>query len=153
MADAHSLMIDQNLLRQAADLYAIGADRRDKALWRQVLAEECVIEGPGFITQGRDACLQLIDALDHMYRATRHDVLQQRVIIDEDAAVGETYCAASHLLRDRDAILVWAIRYQDAWRRDDEGWRFTRRSLLLDWTETRPVNAGTSMNQFKDMTL
>ncbi len=153
MAGALALMIDQSLLRQAADIYAIGADRRDKALWRQILAEECVIEGPGFIAQGRDACLQSIDALDQMYRTTRHEVLQQRVTIEGDGAVGETYCTASHLLRDRDAILVWAIRYQDAWRRDETGWRFIRRSLLLDWTDTRPVSAENSTNHAKDMTL
>jgi hypothetical protein len=153
MADTLALMIDHSLLRQAADIYAIGADRRDKALWRQVLAEECVIEGPGFIAQGRDACLQSIDALGQMYRATRHEVQQQVVTIDGDSAIGETYCTASHLLPDRDAILVWAIRYQDVWRRNSEGWRFIRRSLSLDWTETRPVGPGTFTNQVRDMTL
>ena len=139
--DAIQLMLDQHLLRQAADIYAIGADRRDKALWRQVLAEDCAIEGPGFTSTGRDNCLLSIDALAQMFRATQHRVHQQMVTIDGDTAVGETYCTAEHLLPDRDAVLVWAIRYQDEWRRDASGWCFTRRKLILDWSETRPVIA------------
>ena len=132
-------IVDQSLLRDTADLYAIGADRRDKALWRQVLADDCVIEGPGFTSVGRDNMLLSIDALSEMFRATQHRVHQQVTAIDGDRAVGETYCTAEHLLRDRDAVLVWAIRYQDQWRREGEAWRFTRRELIVDWSETRPV--------------
>lgn len=152
MADLLGPMIDKSLLRQTADLYAIGADRRDKALWQRVLAEDCVISGPGFDFQGRAACLQSIDALGQMFRSTRHDVRQQFVSIDGETATGETYCTASHLFQDRDAILVWAIRYQDAWRREGEDWQFTRRTLLLDWSETRPVTVGTFTNKTKDIT-
>jgi len=43
------------------------------------------------------------------------------------------------LLKDTDMILVWSIRYQDAWRRDDGVWRFTHRRLIVDWEETRAV--------------
>lgn len=132
-------IVDQSLLRDTADLYAIGADRRDKALWRKVLAEDCVIDGPGFTSIGRENTLLSIDALGEMFRATQHKVHQQVAIIEGDSAVGETYCTAEHLLRDRDAVLVWAIRYQDAWRREGEAWRFMRRQLVLDWSETRPV--------------
>lgn len=151
MNDIIQQMADHHLLRQTADIYAIGADRRDKALWQQVLAEECVIEGPGFTSTGRDNCLLSIDALGQMFRATQHRVHQQLVTIDGDRAVGETYCTADHLLPDQNAVLVWAIRYQDEWRREASGWRFTRRKLVLDWTETRPVTPGTSLNQAKDM--
>jgi len=31
------------------------------------------------------------------------------------------------------------IRYQDGWRREEGVWRFSRRSLVLDWTETRVI--------------
>jgi hypothetical protein len=46
---------------------------------------------------------------------------------------------AEHLLRDADAVLVWSLRYQDAWRRVGDTWRFTQRILKVDWQETRPV--------------
>jgi len=139
MSDSNQMTSDRLELRRLAELYAFGADRRDKALWRQVLAADCVIEGPGFTSEGLETCLLSIDALGQMFRATIHRVHQQLVEIDGDRATGETYCTADHLLNHEDSILVWVIRYQDEWRRGAEGWRFTRRRLILDWTETRPV--------------
>jgi hypothetical protein len=36
-------------------------------------------------------------------------------------------------------LLCWAIRYQDEWQRDGDDWRFTRRELIVDWEELRPL--------------
>jgi hypothetical protein len=130
---------DLAALRQTAELYAVGADRKDKALWRAVLAEDCVIEGPGFSVSGRDANLGSLDALGQMFRRTQHRVHQVVASITGDTATGETYSTAEHLLNDADMILVWAIRYQDSWRREGGAWRFTARRLIVDWEETRPV--------------
>ncbi|WP_097093661.1 nuclear transport factor 2 family protein [Novosphingobium sp. Chol11] len=132
-------LADEAALRRTADLYAQGADRKDKQLWRSVLAEDCRIEGPGFVTEGLDATLQSIDALGQMFRSTFHKVHNQMVMIDGDRASGETYCTADHLLNDADQLLRWTIRYVDEWRRDGEDWRFTRRKLELLWEETVPV--------------
>ncbi|WP_375195841.1 nuclear transport factor 2 family protein [Sphingobium sp.] len=130
---------DQLLIRRAAELYAAGADRRDKALWTQVLAENIVIEGPGFSIEGREANLRSIDALEQMFRATVHRVHQVVATIKGDRATGETYSTADHLLKDSDELLVWSIRYQDEWRRAGAAWQFTRRRLIVDWEERRPV--------------
>ncbi|GLV22904.1 hypothetical protein TomMM35A_27480 [Sphingobium sp. TomMM35A] len=132
-------LADEAALRRTADVYAQGADRKDKQLWRSVLAEDCRIEGPGFVTEGLDATLQSIDALGQMFRSTFHKVHNQMVMIDGDRASGETYCTADHLLNDADQLLRWTIRYVDEWRRDGEDWRFTRRKLELLWEETVPV--------------
>lgn len=131
---------DHAALRRTAELYALGADRRDKDLWRQVLAEDCVIEGPGFAIEGREANLGSIDFLATSFRATIHRVHQCVATIDADEATGETYSTADHLLLDGDAVLVWTIRYQDRWRREDGTWRFTRRTLIVEWEETRPIS-------------
>ena len=133
-------LIDEAALRRTADLYALGADRRDKSLWRQVLSEDCLIEGPGFSLTGREANLGSIDALGAMFRGTVHRVHQMVVTIEGDQAQGETCCTADHLLTDRDAVLVWSIRYLDTWRRQANGnWQFTHRKLIVEWEETRDV--------------
>ena len=132
-------LADEAALRRTADVYAQGADRKDKQLWRSLLAEDCRIEGPGFVTEGLDATLQSIDALGQMFRSTFHKVHNQMVMIDGDRASGETYCTADHLLNDVDQLLRWTIRYVDEWRREGEDWRFTRRKLELLWEETVPV--------------
>ncbi|MCP1471785.1 ketosteroid isomerase-like protein [Sphingobium sp. OAS761] len=133
-------LADQAMIRRTAELYAQGADRRDKASWRAVMTEDYLLEGPGFTTRGRDANLKSIDLLERMFRSTQHRIHQVIATIDGDRASGETYCTADHLLRDSDAILIWAIRYQDEWRREADGqWRFAHRRLIVDWQETRPV--------------
>lgn len=126
-------------LRRCAELYAAGADRRDKDLWRQVLSDDCVIEGPSFSNAGIETNLGMLEMLGQMFRATRHCVHNQIATVVGDSASGETYCTAEHLLTDTDAILVWAVRYQDTWRRENGNWRFTHRKLIVDWEETRPV--------------
>lgn len=132
-------LLDEAELRRTAEIYARGADHRSKDDWKQVLAQDCVIEGPGFATEGIEACCASIDHLGVMFRATRHLVQGQTVVIDGDQASGETLCSAEHLLKDADAVLVWAVRYRDQWRRQPDGWRFVKRSLLVEWEETRPV--------------
>lgn len=133
-------LVDEAALRRTAELYAQGADRRDKALWRAVLADDCVIEVPGFRADGLDANLASIDALEQMFRGTVHRLHQQVVSVDGDSARGVTLCTADHLLRDSDEILAWSIRYHDAWRRVGDRWRFVHRHLLVEWEEVRPVN-------------
>ena len=132
-------MSDAEALRRCAELYALGADRKDKYLWRAVLAEDCVIEGPGFSVTGREANLGSIDMLGQMFRATQHKVHQVVATVNGDVASGETYCTAEHLLNDQDAVLSWSIRYQDSWRREAGEWRFSQRTLVVDWEEVRPV--------------
>lgn len=133
---------DEAALRRTADLYAIGADRRDKALWRAVLDDDCVIEGPGFTCSGLEENLGSIDLLGQMFRATAHRVSGQIAETAGESAQGETFGTAEHLLRDRDEVLAWSLRYRDRWRLRDGRWRFTHREIVIDWEETRPAKPG-----------
>ena len=132
-------LLDEAALRRCAELYARGADRRDKALWRDVLSAECKITGPGFNIKGLEANLGSIDHLGEMFRGTLHRIHNQVVEIDGDRAAGETCCTADHLLKDSDQVLRWSIRYQDEWRREAGQWRFIARALIVDWEELVPV--------------
>ena len=134
-------MSDLAALRRAAERYALGADRRDKALWREVLADDVEITGPGFAISGLEANLGSIDHLTHVFTATRHIVHDMDVIVHGDSAEGETRSTAEHRMAtpEGDMLLVWAIRYQDQWRREGDSWKFTRRALIVDWEELRPL--------------
>ncbi len=135
-------MSDEAALRRTAELYALGADRRSKDLWRQVLAHDVEMSGPGFAIAGLEGNLGSIDVLGQMFKATRHVVHDQHLTIAGATAHGETRSTAEHRLAGPDGsdlLLVWAIRYQDQWRCDGETWKFTRRELIVDWEELRPV--------------
>jgi hypothetical protein len=134
-------LIDEGALRRSAELYAQGADRRDKALWASIVTTDCVIEAPGIRLVGREQIVAALDIMARLYAATQHRVHNQVVSIEGDNASGETYSVAEHLsvAEGRRTLLTWAIRYQDRWRREQGQWRFASRKLLLDWTETRPL--------------
>lgn len=134
-------LADEAALRHTAELYARGADRRDKALWGSIVTADCIIEAPGILLSGREQIVAALEVLARLYVATQHRVHNQTVSISGDRASGETYGSADHL-SERDGqrtLLSWAIRYQDQWRREAGQWRFARRSLILDWTETRAL--------------
>jgi hypothetical protein len=134
-------LLDQAALRRTAERYAQGADRRDKAVWREILAADCVLNGPGFDLQGREAALGSLDFLAATFTATQHKVHNQTVQVTGDTASGETYCTADHLqeANGERTLSSWAIRYQDEWRREDGHWLFTRRTLVIDWIDSRPL--------------
>lgn len=134
-------------LRRCAELYALGADRRDPALWSAVMTGDVVLEGPGFCHTGREAVLGLLDVLGQMFKVTQHRIFQVVAEVDGDRASGETYCSAEHVLKDSGQLLVWAIRYQDQWRKDDGTWRFAHRRLIVDWEEVRPIKAQAEAGQ------
>lgn len=128
-------------LRRTAELYARGADRRSKDDWIAALTEDVEITGPGFAIKGREANLGSLDMLGRMFKATRHLVHNQLAEIDGDTAAGETYCTAEHRMAGEagDMLLCWAIRYQDQWRREAGQWKISRRELIVDWEELRPL--------------
>jgi hypothetical protein len=132
-------LIDEAALRRTAELYAQGADRRDKALWSTIVTADCVIEAPGIRLVGREQIVAALDVMARLYQATQHRVHNQTVSIAGDEAHGETYSVADHLSNSAEGrtVLTWAIRYQDRWRREALEWRFAQRTLILDWTETR----------------
>lgn len=139
-----SALLDERALRRTAEIYARGADQRNKDAWRQVLADDVEISGPGFVLTSLESNLGSIDYLQHAYSATRHLVHDQHVVIDGDLAHGETVSTAEHRIANPDGddkLLVWAIRYQDRWRREAAGWKFTHRALIVDWEELRTVSS------------
>jgi hypothetical protein len=134
-------LADEAALRRTAELYAQGADRRDKSIWSAIVTADCVIEAPAATLRGRQQIVAALDIMARLFLATQHRVHNQIVTIEDDTAHGETYSVAEHLsLKDgRRTVLTWMIRYQDGWRREEGVWRFSRRSLVLDWTETRVI--------------
>ena len=132
-------LLDEAALRRTAELYAQGADRRDKVTWAAITTEDCVIEAPGIILRGQREIVAALDFMAQLYVSTQHRVHNQLASIDGDRAEGETYSTADHLsvTAGGRSLLTWAIRYQDRWRREQGQWRFQHRFLILDWTETR----------------
>ena len=139
---------DRLALRELVERYALGVDRRAAAdvaaLFEPegVLAVPVVPNGldPTVERRGRAAIEEALGALDR-YVATFHAVVGHVVELDRDTATGTTSCVAHHVTGGGDGShdTVWMMRYRDDYRRQTDGWRFSRRALTVDWIEERPV--------------
>lgn len=128
--------------RKLAELYAQGADRNRPELFDSIMADDAVVEGPDFKMVGVAEIRTIPEILKSHFRRTRHEVHNQSISIEGGKATGETYCTASHLLnepKDGAQLMVWHVRYQDMFGKQDGRWVFQSRKLEIDWTEMRAV--------------
>jgi uncharacterized protein (TIGR02246 family) len=135
---------DAAAIRDLAAWYARAVDRDDPELLASLFTPDGVIEGPGFRMAGHAQIRGVPGMLRSRYARTLHLLLQQTVTACANgAAEAETCCLAHHLTDSGGGVasnLVWAIRYQDRLSRSEGRWRFSRRELVIDWTETRAVS-------------
>lgn len=131
---------DRLALQELSNRYARAVDRRDYAAFVALFAANGVLCGPGYAMTAHAEIERGIRLIEQ-YEATQHCVHNQLVEVRGDAASGETYCVARHIY-ERDGVkrkLDMGVRYQDEYRRERGGWRFTRRELVLDWTQDLPL--------------
>jgi hypothetical protein len=134
---------DIEAIRNLAYLYAQGMDSNRPDLLEIIFADDVVIDAPGHLLEGKAVNLNSPAILKQMYFLTQHVVHNQTVTINGDEAEGETYCTANHVTRTgpgKGTVLAWGMRYLNRYRREGGAWRFTHRKLIVDWTETRPVD-------------
>lgn len=134
-------LLDETAYRRLAVQYALGADRRDKAVWAAVMTQDIALIVRDRRTEGLDNVLPLLDSLAATYEVTQHRVFNQVLTMDGDTATGETYGIADHVkTEDGERTLIrWAVRYQDRLRREGRGWLFSERRLIIDWIERHSV--------------
>jgi ketosteroid isomerase-like protein len=139
---------DRLAIRELVDAYAHCADRRDAkgqmALFTQdtrflVFMDRNSPE-PTQELHGRESLAPVFDNLN-MYAVTMHFNGQSTVVLDGERATGESYCLAHHLSVGEDGqrtMMIASIRYLDQFAKQDGGWLFAERRLMVNWTETRP---------------
>jgi hypothetical protein len=139
-------VVAREFYRLACD-YAYAMDRNDPERLASVLSEDCVIEAPGITIHGLTKNQNSPRILREMFLMTQHVIHNQTLTVNGDTAEGETYCTANHVFKPADdskktTALIWAMRYLDQMSKTSAGWRFTKRSLIVDWSETRAVTLG-----------
>ncbi|HET9890687.1 MAG TPA: nuclear transport factor 2 family protein [Mycobacterium sp.] len=138
---------DRLAIGELIDAYAHCADRRDARgqlnLFtddaRFVVYLDATSNQPTQELHGREALAPVFDELN-TYAATLHFNGQRSLSVGGDRASGESYCLAHHLSVGPDGqrtMMIAAIRYLDAFVKQDGGWLFAERRLMVDWTETR----------------
>lgn len=138
---------DSLQLRRLADLYGITIDQRDGDTLRGLFTQDGRIEvfqdeaeQPTVTIAGAIEIEAIVDAL-RLYRRTFHFIGNFVCDVTQDSASGITYCLAHHWFDDdgRSESETLLLTYSDLFRRTDEGWRFSTRSIRRSWAEFGPV--------------
>jgi ketosteroid isomerase-like protein len=143
--------VDRLAIGELIDAYAHCADRRDARGQMNLFTDDtrfvvyldASANEPTRKLRGREALAPVFDELN-TYVATFHFNGQRRVAVDGDRASGESYCLAHHLSVGQDGqrtMMIAAIRYLDAFVKQDGAWLFAERRLMVGWTETRAFSA------------
>ncbi|MFN8026912.1 MAG: nuclear transport factor 2 family protein [Acidimicrobiia bacterium] len=155
MADGAALqvaldeIVTKAALRNLAERYAQGVDRRDRDTFLSAFHPDATLavhhpsekeEGVN-VMQGHDQIGEVPEFIK-VYPKTYHVLGQSTYELDGDTATGETYCVAHHLTPDRHGgtNYVMYIRYADTYRREAGEWRIATRRVNVDWTDQRAAN-------------
>jgi len=140
---------DRLKIRELVDAYAHCADRRDAkgqlALFTKdthfVVFMDARSEKPSMELNRREDLAPVFDELNK-YEATTHFMGQSTVVLDGERATGETYCIAHHVSASegKRTLFIASLRYYDVFTKVDGKWLFAERKLMVDWTDTRPMN-------------
>lgn len=128
--------------RDLVNQYARAVDRGNLEDLCALFVSDGYIEGPGFKFSGRDGFTEMFKALGLNFKKTQHRFFNQIIEFEDGGAHGETYAQAAHIVESEDgnwSCHDWAIRYQDKFIKQEEGWKFQSRTLVVDWTQTTPA--------------
>jgi SnoaL-like protein len=140
---------DRLEIRELVDAYAHCADRRDAKGQMSLFTEETHFivfmdarsEKPSVELNRREDLALVFDELNK-YEATTHFMGQSTVVLDGDRATGETYCIAHHVSASegKRTLFIASLRYYDVFAKVEGKWLFAERKIMVDWTDTRPIN-------------
>jgi hypothetical protein len=138
---------DRLALRRLVDAWAHCADRRLAEQQSNLFVPDGTIlnyEGdprthqPHSTIKGR-AAIRAALAVLNSFTVTLHMNGQSDAVIQENRAIGETYCLVHQFIQEKDQrkCQTLGIRYYDQFLRQEDRWYFVERKLVIDWSDTR----------------
>ena len=131
-------LLDEREILQVVTRYARALDTKEWALLDDVFVPDATgdLASPTPLV-GVDAIRTRIRAaLEHL-DASQHLVGNHEIQVDGDDATHRCYLQAQHVRQAAAAgpNYIVAGRYEDRFRRTDQGWRIVHRALVVMWTE------------------
>ncbi len=110
----------------------------------QVFTPDAHANYGGVEFDGLEAIIAKIESSLGRLSISQHLISNQQVSIDGDSATCRCYLQAQHTLRGTEGgdNYIMAGRYFDDLERTPDGWRITKRVLVIDWTEGNPKVVG-----------
>lgn len=152
---ALAALLDKEAIRELVLLYARAIDRQDIALLRDLYTDDATdTHGDSFDGPAEEYC-QFIAASFPYMPYSGHHLCNHLIALDGDAASGEVYALAWHLIPSPEGGQAggqeedfMAVRYIDNYRRCADGkWRFSKRVVTYDFKLRRPFGGGGLLGQ------
>lgn len=144
-------VIDKDAIRDLVLLYSRAIDRQDIDLLKDLYTEDATdTHGDSFDGSAEDYCKFIAGSFPYMPYSGHH-ICNHLIAVDGDAASGEVYALAYHLIPTREGGQeedFMAVRYIDNYRRCADGkWRFSKRVVTYDFKVRRPFDGGGTLGQ------
>jgi ketosteroid isomerase-like protein len=141
--DALETLVAKEEIRELAQLYSRGVDRKDIDLLKTLYTADATdSHGTYFDGTASDYIASLERSLPHMHIGG-HFICNHLVSVDGEAGEGEVYAIAWHLIPDGKGGLlhdIQAVRYIDRYRREAGQWRFAKRVVSFDMKLALPAD-------------
>lgn len=140
--DALAQLVAKDEIRELAQLYARGIDRKDMGLLRTLYTDDAVDNHGAYYSGPVEGYFAFLDmSLPHMHIGS-HNICNHLISVDGDRATGEVYAIAWHLVPDGKGGLahdVQSVRYVDNHRKEAGRWLFARRDVTFDMKMLLPA--------------
>src|SRR5690606_21762880 len=135
-------LLEKQAIRELVECYSRAVDRRDFALLASLYTEGGIHDPAGPYRGPAPGSAARLRRAPGGGDATTQHVHNAAIALDADRAEGEVYLTAYNRLRRDDGgfdALVQGLRYLDHYRRNAQGWRFARRTVVCDWAHHGPA--------------
>jgi ketosteroid isomerase-like protein len=139
---ALATLVAKEEIRQLVLLYSRGVDRKDIDLLRSLYAKDATDHHGSHFDGSAEDYMRFLERSFPYMRMSGHYVCNHLISVNGDAAEGEVYALAYHLIPDGKggtAEDFAAVRYIDRYRKEDGRWLFAKRVVEFDLRSVRPV--------------
>jgi hypothetical protein len=135
-------LLDKEEIRELALRYCRGVDRKDPALLRSLYTRDGIDNHAQIFRGSADEYVEFLESSFQYIQIGAHYVCNHLIELNGDEASGEVYALGYHILPGGDGPPTESfvgVRYLDRYRREDDGWRFGSREVVIDLDRARPV--------------
>lgn len=142
--DALARLIAKEEIRELAQLYSRGVDRKDAALLRALYTRDGTDHHGDTFAGSAEDYVQFLERSFPYMPYSGHHICNHLISVDGDEGEGEVYAIAYHIYPDGKGGMIedlMLVRYIDRYRKEDGRWRFAARLVTYDYKTKRPVPA------------
>lgn len=136
-------LAELDCLERLVTAYSRSIDRRDFAALRALYHDDACEEHGDMFSGGPDDYVAFVRQALSGYATTVHYVVNTQFELDGERAEGEAYKINYHRTPEPEAReVITGSRSLDRFEKRDGEWRFSGRSVVLDWARTQDADAG-----------